>query len=105
MAEFPYTDEQLRQMFDSVFTASAPTEIVNGGNSCRIVRDSVLEYGIRCCIAVTYLPYTKATFVRVYSEILMDGCDAEFKIDDVIGFDVLAMAKLIDGFKNGGANG
>ena len=105
MNEFPYTDEQLRQMFEAIYAADGPIEIEDFAYKYKIVRDLGLGDGIRSCMSIMAYENTPV-FIKAYTEILSDDPAANFEIGEVIGIDVLAMAKLIESFgKKGGQNG
>ena len=104
MNEFPYTDEQLRQMFEVVFTTPSPMEVVDNGYKRKIIRESALDRdGLRCCVSVSAM---SGIALSAYVEKLGDGPSADFEIEEVSQFYILAMAKLIESFgKKGGQNG
>lgn len=106
MNPFPYTDEQLRQMFEVVFSivSSCVLEFEDRGYLSKIVREAAMEDGMRCCMSVYVSKGRENTaFIHAYIEKIGLG-SVNFEVEEVVGIDVLAMAKLIKSFgKKGGA--
>lgn len=101
MNVFPYTDEQLRQMFEAIYATDGPIEIEDFAYKYKIVRDSGFASGQLNCMSIIAYENTPV-YIKAYTEFLGDGPGANFQIGEVIGIDVLAMAKLIESFNNKG---